>query len=292
MALITQANKLFAGQSTVLGNQSGQNVSGSGAFVSANSSVSGSQNSNAVTPSLIASRTSGPAPLAVHFDAVGTTSTNVLDPFRQCLYTFDYGDPASGTWAHGNPSYNSKNSDVGGPLGAHVFETPGTYVVTVTVNDGVGSSSTTVTITVNDPDTFFAGADTICVNDSGTNDGLGPSGCVYASAAPTGAAAVGKRILFRRGQTTVRDTGSMVSNQWTHYGAYGTGSKPIIQPRSFSTDSVAGTVFRDVRFNAGIQIYSSEFLFLRCDFSSQRAFVSICNRSRAITAVASARSIW
>ena len=43
--------------------------------------------------SLAASRTIGVAPLAVHFDATGTThSDSGVDPFHDLYYMFDFGD--------------------------------------------------------------------------------------------------------------------------------------------------------------------------------------------------------
>jgi hypothetical protein len=68
--------------------------------------------------SLVASLTSGPSPLAVGFDATGTTAEGYSAPFSDLLYKWDYGDTASGTWALTGKNRNKMT----GPIGAHVFE--------------------------------------------------------------------------------------------------------------------------------------------------------------------------
>ena len=117
----------------------------------------------APTAQLTASRTSGTAPMAVFFDATGTTdTTTTLDTFRELGYQFNFGDPLPGVW-----QYDSlpKNLQTGGPLAAHVFETPGTYVVNLTVKDASGnSSSASVTINVQSADTVYSGTNTVCIS--------------------------------------------------------------------------------------------------------------------------------
>ncbi|MEQ1574215.1 MAG: PKD domain-containing protein [Vicinamibacterales bacterium] len=88
-----------------------------------------------ITPSIAATRTSGTAPCAVLFDATGTTCsvTDCDDEFRQLLYSFDFGDSGSGTWA---VSGLSKDTQTGGPIAAHVYDTDGSYTVTMTATLG------------------------------------------------------------------------------------------------------------------------------------------------------------
>ena len=119
--------------------------------------------------SLAPARTSGVAPLAVFFDASGTTDVGVTArPFHDLEYTWDFGDPTAGTWAYGaQPGVSSKNSATG-PVAAHVFEKPGTYTVTLTAFDGTNTVTTSKTITVDDPDVVFAGSGTVCMSTSGT----------------------------------------------------------------------------------------------------------------------------
>jgi hypothetical protein len=180
-----------------------------------------------------ASRTSGPAPLAVFFDATGTTDTNsAIDPFRQLGYRFDFGNPLAGTW---ETTGRSKAQQVGGPLAAHVFDSPGTYQVSVTARDADGNSSVAnVTITVLSPDESFSGTRTVCI--SRTSD---VSGCPTNAQRITAATAwpafqSGYRYLLRRGQDfsalgTINFGSSGAGLSDAQLGAFGSGEKPIVR---------------------------------------------------------------
>lgn len=177
-----------------------------------------------LTVSLVASRTSGPAPLAVLFDATGTTSNvgGITDTFRQPVYTFNFDDPDAGTWSiNATGSETSKNLHIGGPLTAHVFETPGTYDVVVTASTG---DTATVQITVQDPNTVYSGTNTIVVSPTSNFSGA-PAGAATATSIP--AAASNRRILLRRGQSH----GGISIGHDIHdciYGAFGDGADPIV----------------------------------------------------------------
>lgn len=112
---------------------------------------------------LTASRVTGPAPLAVFFDATGTTDTNSsLDTFRQLGYSFCFGDSNSGNWQH---SSLSKNMESGGPLAAHVFDLPGVYQVQLRATNPDGSySDASITITVLDPDDYYENTNTVVLS--------------------------------------------------------------------------------------------------------------------------------
>ena len=126
------------------------------------------------------------APCAVFFDAVGTdgagggTGVDVsamgsAKPFHELDYTWNFGDPTAGTWSSGRQnadgSYPSKNTEKGA-VAAHVFETPGNYIVTLTVKNQSGQTNTyTQTITVEDPDVVFAGDKTYCFSSRGGFNG-------------------------------------------------------------------------------------------------------------------------
>jgi hypothetical protein len=150
------------------------------------------------------------------FDATSTTSTTAgLSTFRQISYVFNFDDDRGQTWTvSGKP----KNTEVGGPLAAHVFDLPGTYVVKLRATDPAGAfSDTTVTITVSDPNVVYAGTKTVCVSPTSNY-----SGCPSGSAQQTNYPSTwnGKRVLLHRGESfgaiSIQD-----GNTNVQVGAYG-----------------------------------------------------------------------
>lgn len=145
------------------------------------------------TPQIAPSRTSGAAPLSVHFDATATTMTGVSRPFHDLDYHWDFGDAGS-----------VQPTGIGAVAG-HVFQEPGTYTVTLTVTGENGGSTKQVTITVTDPDALWSGQDTICFSTNSDFSGA-PSGAQQITTSDFDNAinthwAPGKRLLFKRGQT-------------------------------------------------------------------------------------------
>ncbi len=181
----------------------------------------------------VASRFTGVAPLSVFFDATATTGA-VTQPFHELNYSWNFGDPAGGaTWSYGTGSNNSKNA-ASGPVAAHIFETPGTYTVTLTVTDGVNTvSNACMQIAVQNPDIVFSGTNTICLNR--TPGAL--AGCPAGALEVTDAAgdfdatipanlATGKRLLVRRGETWFTSSQTVLNKNgpWI-LGAYGAGAE-------------------------------------------------------------------
>ncbi|MEW6251289.1 MAG: hypothetical protein AB1716_11625 [Planctomycetota bacterium] len=97
-------------------------------------------------PMTTASRTSGVAPLLVHFDAVDVDGwlSGVLQPpnedFALFYYEWNFDDPGSGNWS--TTGY-SRNYAIGF-VAAHVFENPGHYEVRLTVTTNAGAVHTYV----------------------------------------------------------------------------------------------------------------------------------------------------
>jgi hypothetical protein len=140
-----------------------------------------------ITPSIEASVTSGPSPLAVSFNATGTRHSNSsinTDRFHELLYLWDYDDPGSGTWA---PTGKSRNH-MSGALGAHVFEPSAftencggkaceTYDVELKVRDGNDNEkSETITISVYDPNStgvngWGDSGETVCISRTADHQG-------------------------------------------------------------------------------------------------------------------------
>jgi len=178
------------------------------------------------------SRTSGVAPLAVHFFADFVDSaegSERIERFHHYDYTWDFGDAGSGNWGTTEKSKNTAK----GAAAVHVFENPGTYSVVLTIrNHSRVVDTENYSITVTDPNAAYSGTNTTCVNNAGDTD---------FSAAPAGARTIstndlstivqyatsGSRILFKRGSswTTAGLTWPDNAGPVT-IGAYGTGINP------------------------------------------------------------------
>lgn len=172
--------------------------------------------------SLVASNTIGAAPFAVHFDAAGTVDTTVGDTFRELRYDFNFGDSLSGVWA---TSGASKNTESGGPLAAHVYDTPGVYTVTLQVGDDTKEQI----ITVLDPDNTWAWGDTVCLS-TGTDFTGAPLGATLISnitAWPSFES--GKRYMLRGGDDFT-SLGGIITSQvhGMRIDSFGSGNKPIV----------------------------------------------------------------
>lgn len=91
---------------------------------------------------LQASRLSGVAPLGVFFDTYGTISSITDRPVHELDYSWDFGPGTESDVSSGGRYFNGFNA-------AHVFETPGSYEVVLTVKDAEGNSvEETITIGV------------------------------------------------------------------------------------------------------------------------------------------------
>ncbi len=153
--------------------------------------------------SLLRSRLWGVAPLAVFFDATDTTADGVARPFHELEYRWDFGDPAGGaTWSTGSRAAASSRNSATGPVTAHVFETPGNYTVSVTVD----AAKSTCLVSVQDPEVVFADAATACFSTSGNFAGC-PAGAMrivtsnFAGVTDTASGANPvRRLLLRRGE--------------------------------------------------------------------------------------------
>lgn len=186
---------------------------------------------SSVFASITPSRNSGVAPLYVHVTAsagmVSSSSGNM--PFHDYEYSWNFGDATSGTWG---TSDRSKNTDKG-PVAAHVYDSAGTYTITLTVRNSSGTviETSTEEIEVTNPDTVFSGTNTTCV--SSTTDFTGcPTGSAQVTTTDLGDLSsytgAGSRVLLRRGSSwTVGSNINFPNNAGpVHIGAFGTCSTP------------------------------------------------------------------
>lgn len=211
-------------------------VTGIGTIVDSSASL--------ITPSLTVSRNSGVAPLAVFFDATGTTaSAYTTKPLHHIKYRWVVNGVGTETWAYGVEAGTSMKRVMHGAIAAYCFRTPGTYTVELQASFRLADGSldyTTLTsgnIVVDDPDVVFAGSATIAVaNGSLPVAGVGgvpaEAQCFnYSTWAQVEALShvSGRRIMLRKGDTwdVAAYTNSSASN--IQYTSYGSGAKPHIR---------------------------------------------------------------
>lgn len=182
------------------------------------------------------------APLAVFFSARGTTCSDPSfecdddafdnEEFHKLHYEWTFGDPGSGTW---DISGQNKNTEYG-PIAAHVYESSGTYTVTLQVWSNSETDTETATIYVDDTGDIFDGK-TVCVANGSTPVGgqdSCPSGAVglnqndFDNAVESSIAGGYRRILFKAGDTfTLNGTASISVDGPGIIGSYGTGKANI-----------------------------------------------------------------
>ena len=187
-----------------------------------------------INASLTPSRTSGAAPLAVFFDATGTTCSGggCSRAFHDLAYRWDFGDTDAGNWS---VTGKAKNTAFG-PTAAHVFEQAGIYSVTLRVEGAQGTVKTqTTTITVLAANQQWAGTNTLCFSGNGNFNGC-PAGAQQVSsnslAEVSNSCGNGaNRCLLRRGEAF---NGQLRLNGQGPglVGAFGNGARPRLQNSS------------------------------------------------------------
>lgn len=242
--------------------------------------VSSSVEDTPITVVLQASRTSGPAPLSVHFHAVSTThDTTSIDTWRELGYSFDFGSTFTDTWTYSGESTRYQR---GAPIAVCVFETPGTYIVKCKARDSESNTDQEeITITVTDPDTVYSGTNTVCISTDTDMTGA-PSGAqqlTNRTSWPTFSS--NKRYLLRAGKD-YQSFGSLNTSQLKdfQFGPFGSGADPILNSINVQS-STAGAivtdpanwpdrgVFYDLDVRQGVSSFSARYmLFLRCTITA------------------------
>mgnify|MGYP003668044321 CR=1 FL=1 len=166
-----------------------------------------------------ASRVSGVAPLSVFFDATTIAIPQYSKKFHHVLYSWDFSDDGS------------RRPTAKGPVAAHVFEHPGTYVVECVALAPDGTEvEQGVIIQVENPDNVFSGSNTVCFSNS-TNFLGAPAGATQVTTSSFNTAmghmGAGKRVLFRRGDTFTSSGSVTLDHQGPMLvGAFGAGANP------------------------------------------------------------------
>jgi PKD repeat protein len=240
----------------------------------------------APTARITASRMSGPAPLAVFFDATASGDSNsAVNPFRELGYRFTFGDAASGTWeSSGLP----KNEQIGAPLAAHVFETPGTYTIQVTAVDAAGaSSSASVSISVLSADSVYSGVNTVCISRNSDFAGCPADARQVGNVSSWPGFVSGRRYLLHRGQDFTA-LGSLNFAQGdagltdAQLGAFGTGAKPRVADVSVHSGMVP-----DVQWNKRVVVMDLDAAAIR-QFRGGMDFLLLRNNSAGYISFADA----
>jgi hypothetical protein len=173
------------------------------------------------------------APFAVFFDSVGTAAASTTRPFHELSYCWNFGDRGSGAFATTGRTKNEAWS----PVAGHVFETAGTYVVTLYVRDDQNREAVRqVSVTVQSPDEAYPETDTRCFAngpDNTTNFAGCPAGATHVPNVTSFSAlqshvASGRRLLLRRGDTFTAGGGLDLTGTGGTVGAYGSGNRPVI----------------------------------------------------------------
>jgi hypothetical protein len=159
-------------------------------------------------------------------------------------YAWDFGDP------------NGAHNQMVGWNAAHIYDTPGTYTVTMTVTDSLGRTSVGTRQVNVTPDTRRK----IYVSQAGNdaNNGSSDSQAVRSIARANQLDLGGNaEVLFRRGDTWELTTDVVISGANTLVGAYGSGAQPTLKMASTSladlvhlgVETVNATV-QDINFDS------------------------------------------
>lgn len=229
-----------------------------------------SDSSSAITPSIVASRTTGTAPLAVFFDASGTTAASLTSlPFHELLYSWDFGDGTGTFWSYGTKAGIADKNYAYGPEASHVFESAGSKTVTLTVihissGGTITTASTTQSITVTAESTTYPDSscyyiDSVAAVTPGSggvpaaSTGIQTSSMTTAIAARTTAT---RQFYFKRGGTYSIDASLAIQKQNIRINAYGAGADPVF---TFSSASDGFVVYDSTNSGSGFQIRNVKF---------------------------------
>lgn len=230
--------------------------------------MTSSSTSSLITPAITASRTTGTAPLAVFFDASGTTAASLTSlPFHELLYSWDFGDGTGTFWSYGAKAGTADRNYAYGPEAAHVFESAGSKTVTLTVihissGGTITTASTTQGITVSAANSDYPTTATYVISTSGTFTGE-PSGATRittssVTTALAGATTANRRFLFRGGETFSIDNLIEIQKQNIQIGSFGTGKANFTHSAAANgirlwdgANDASGFTWMDASFDGG-----------------------------------------
>ncbi len=181
------------------------------------------------------SQQTGPAPLAVAFDATATIGLNNED-YVGATFIWDFGDQHSAPWLTNGKDSNRATGFITG----HVYSVPGNYTARVSVIDSSGqrSAELQIPITVTTPESVYT--QTFCLSSSGTDTSCAPGAIALSSFSQVLAhAGPGKRFLIQRNFTETLTGPVGISNISgpMEIAAYGSGSMPTLYALSTNVEA-------------------------------------------------------
>ncbi|MEL7460359.1 MAG: hypothetical protein AAGJ39_05325, partial [Pseudomonadota bacterium] len=178
----------------------------------------------------------GVAPMGLILTATATSPAARVDiPFHDIEYVWSFDDPGTFDALDNAPIWGNDRNVAYGPVTAHVFSQPGTYLVTCTAHDGESAPrSETIEILVESASDVFAGSKTAVVS-TASNFAGAPSGAQQFNSINAALNVMegnqDYRILLRRGETYTDDLfvdETSGSGKRILLGAFGTGANPLL----------------------------------------------------------------
>lgn len=214
--------------------------------ITAVGTITNASGTSLITPSVAMSRTSGVAPLVIHFDASATVaSAYTSKPFHHLEYRYDFGDGTAGEWQYGLlPGTLSRNIALGSTA-VHCYDpaSDSSFNPSVQIRfrladgsyDTINHPLSAVAVTA--ANTEWAGSKTYCYSLNGDFTGA-PAGHVPVTVTTDISASIeanvgsgNRRHLLHAGQTFPQITNLeiLVGGGANMIGKFGTGAVPTIR---------------------------------------------------------------
>lgn len=243
------------------------------------------------------SRTACTAPCGIYFEGTGSMDTegrsieaNNLHGNDLIDYTWDFGNGTESDVSSGGRYFSGFNA-------GHVYESPGTYTVTLSITDANGASHSAQTeVVISD----FTG-ETYCFSSSGDFTGCPSGGILITTGYWSGIAgdsndildyvAPGRQLFLRRGDNFTYQEPSTMGEGPLYISAFGVGDKPRVQyngpersnPQDFAPIYLNGESVSIADIDFGLRNgdnivtargggYATYLLLLRVDFDNILAF--------------------
>ncbi|MEO9899079.1 MAG: PKD domain-containing protein [Paracoccaceae bacterium] len=200
-----------------------------------------------------------------NFDTPGPSpATGTYDPrLHDIYYVWNFGDPGK---TYDKPEYilpEHRDANIAyGPLATHVYDTPGTYTVTVDIVEPVSgkTAQATLDVTIGNPDSQFPGFRTLYVDPDGDFSGA-PAGAqlfddLQAAFERTGQTSSNQdyfRIMLKPGKVYSGFTGAQMRSNWNNVywcAAQDSGERPIVQ--CLKPANLRGAVLEDQTSHSNI----------------------------------------